>query len=81
MLGKCTLPRPSHSLLFVVFQFLDFRARTLTDSEEIQPSVIHFEGFLACTEFMVHVTGLLGCPLPVRTFNGPQAPRNTLNQQ
>lgn len=66
------------TVMFIVFQFLDFRARTLADSEEIQPSVIHFEGFLACTEFMVHVTGLLGCPLPVSTFIGP---RNTLNQQ
>lgn len=29
----------------------------------------------------MHVTGLLGGPLPVSAFSGPQAPRNTSAQQ
>lgn len=38
--------------------------------------IIHFEGFFAYTEFMMHVMDLLGCPLPVSVFNGPQAQKH-----
>lgn len=61
-LGQGALGGSQTSFLFVVFKlsFFDCAPECLHYNEGTRHSTIHFEGFFACTEFMVHVTGLLG---------------------
>ena len=50
--------------------FFDFAPECLRYREGTRHSIVHFEGFFACTEFMMLVTGLLGEPC----LSGPQWP-------
>lgn len=52
-----------------------FRIRTL-----IGNSTQHLS-FRGCAEFVMHVTGLRGAPLPASSLSGPWAPRNISDLQ